>query len=266
MLVKYPNQGDMEVPLLKAIVNRGGQVRFSIDGDALKKELADYYQLSQEERKYTSPKINAKGHRRWRNHIQYVRLKLQKKGEIDNDIRDLWRVTEKGYQRLELSRLDPDTPAHTSSEPPDLDPAFVNGVESDVLVERDTAESPSGAGFGDTVGNKVVETAAVQAVVKAYHEDGWAVRSVECDKCGFDLECSKNGAVENVEVKGISGAVPCFIITAGEVVQARSNPNFFIIVVTLALSTSPNLRKYSGAEFCQRFELSAIQYRAILKP
>jgi hypothetical protein len=81
----------------------------------------------------------------------------------------------------------------------------------------------------------------------------------------LDLECSREGVVEDVEVKGVRGSLPCFIITAGEVEQARQNGKFYLLVVTSALSSSPKLTKYSGAEFCRRFELSAIQYRAVLQ-
>jgi len=123
----------------------------------------------------------------------------------------------------------------------------------------------AGAGFGDPVENKVVESAAIRAVVRAYKEDGWSVRSVERDKCGFDLECSKSGEVEHVEVKGVRASEPRFIITAGEVEQARKNAKFVLVIVTSAVSSSPKLTKYSGAEFCRAFELSAIQFRAVLK-
>jgi hypothetical protein len=122
-----------------------------------------------------------------------------------------------------------------------------------------------GAGFGDPAENKLVESAAIRAVVRAYEKDGWLVRSVERDKCGFDLECSKSRVVENVEVKGVRGSEPCFIITAREVNQSRTNTKFVLIVVTSALLVSPKLNKYSGPEFCQRFDLSALQYRAALK-
>jgi hypothetical protein len=71
--------------------------------------------------------------------------------------------------------------------------------------------------------------------------------------------------VENVEVKGVRGPQPCFIITAREVEQARQNGKFILMVVTSALSSSPKITRYSGAEFCRRFELSAIQFRAILQ-
>jgi hypothetical protein len=109
MFDNYPNQEEMEVPLLESIISRGGQIWFSIKGNELEEELANHYSLSQEMRDYSSLEINAKGHRKWRNHIQYVRLRLVKKGQIDNSTRDLWRVTEAGYDRLGLhppSRLE----------------------------------------------------------------------------------------------------------------------------------------------------------------
>ncbi len=129
--------------------------------------------------------------------------------------------------------------------------------------ESGTPVAQMGAGFGDPAENKLVESAAVRAVVK--HYAGWSVQSVERDKCGFDLECAKGDVVEQVEVKGVRGTGLCFVITAGEVRQARENAKFFLVVVTSALSPSPTLTKFSGTEFGQRFDLSAIQYRAALR-
>ena len=73
------------------------------------------------------------------------------------------------------------------------------------------------------------------------------------------------GVVEHVEGKGVRGSEPCFLITAGEVDRARKDPGFFLAVVTSALSASPQVTKYSSSEFCRRFELFAIQYRAALQ-
>ena len=82
-------------------------------------------------------------------------------------------------------------------------------------IESGTPGAQMGAGFGDPAENKLVETAAVRAVVKHYEVSGWLVRSVERDKCGFDLECTKGGVIQQVEVKGVGGTGLCFIITAG---------------------------------------------------
>jgi hypothetical protein len=123
----------------------------------------------------------------------------------------------------------------------------------------------AGAGFGDSIENKLVEDAAVDAVKTCYEKDGWTVGSVEREKRGFDLECRKGQVVENVEVKGVRGTKQSFIITAGEVEQARRNNEFVLIVVTSALSKSPVLTRYSGAEFGRKFELAAVQYRAVVR-
>lgn len=132
--------------------------------------------------------------------------------------------------------------------------------------EASPQPAPSGAGFGNPEENKEVEKAAIAIVKKKYKFDGWTVRSVERDKCGFDLECHKGEITENVEVKGVSGTERSFFITAGEVEQAKINSKFVLIVVTSALSSSPVMTCYSGTEFFRSFELKVVQYRAALRP
>jgi hypothetical protein len=130
-----------------------------------------------------------------------------------------------------------------------------------------TGPPPSpGAGFGDSAENKRVESAAIQAVVEKYETDGWLVLSVERERCGFDLKCTKGRSVHDVEVKGVRGDEQCFVITAGEVVEARNNPNFYLAVVTSALSSPPTIKVYSGTEFDRKFTLAVIQYRARFLP
>ena len=123
----------------------------------------------------------------------------------------------------------------------------------------------SGAGFGNPEENKKVEEAAIAVVKEKYDLAGWKVRSVERDKCGFDLECHKGETTENVEVKGVSGTEQSFFITAGEVEQAKINSKFVLIVVTSALSSSPVMTRYPGTEFFRLFELKVVQYRAVFR-
>jgi hypothetical protein len=85
----YPTQEAMFIPLLSALAKRGGEIWFSTQGAEIEEELADHFSLTQEERRATSPNINAKGRRVWRNHIQYARAKLVRDGYVDNSIRDL---------------------------------------------------------------------------------------------------------------------------------------------------------------------------------
>jgi hypothetical protein len=123
-----------------------------------------------------------------------------------------------------------------------------------------------GAGFGRAAENRLVEEAATAAVRQWYESDGWDVHSRERDCCGFDLECTRQGAVENVEVKGVRGGDQVFFITRGEVAQARADPAFVLAVVTSALTDRPVLTRYPSEEFLERFELTPVQYQARLRP
>lgn len=67
-----------------------------------------------------------------------------------------------------------------------------------------TSNKSGGAGFGNPEENKEVETAAIAFVTKLYESEGWQVVSVENEKCGFDLICTRGTTIENVEVKWIS--------------------------------------------------------------
>ena len=91
----------MEFPLLRAIHRHGGSILFSLEGSTIAEELADYFRLTPEQRRYSSPEINSLGHNYWRNTIQYVRLKLVKKGYLDNSTRDLWALTDAGRRLVE---------------------------------------------------------------------------------------------------------------------------------------------------------------------
>ncbi len=126
-------------------------------------------------------------------------------------------------------------------------------------------ESSSGGGFGDSEDNKEIETKAVAYVTKWYSDSDWDVDSVERIKCGFDLVCTKKDVVENVEVKGVSGTDISFMITANEVRQAEQNDNFILCVVTNAGSNSPNLSRYTGKEFIEKFNIAPVILRAVIK-
>jgi len=123
----------------------------------------------------------------------------------------------------------------------------------------------AGAGFGSPETNQKVGDAACSYVTEWYESRGWSVKSVEAEKRGYDLVCIKGSVEKHVEVKGVQGEVPSFIITAGEVRQAQSNPKFIICVVTSSLSKRPKMFRYTGKEFAAKFSLSPLAYKAILQ-
>jgi hypothetical protein len=120
-----------------------------------------------------------------------------------------------------------------------------------------------GAGFGDPAINKKVEASAISFVRSWYEGRGWRVRSVEVDKCGFDLLCRKGRSEKHVEVKGVQGGDPKFVITANELRQAKSDSKFSICILTRALSEDPELLRYPGKSLLEEFSFEPIAFWAL---
>jgi hypothetical protein len=124
--------------------------------------------------------------------------------------------------------------------------------------------SGGGGGFGDPAKNRKVEEAAVRIVTSDFRRLGWEVESVEKQRIGFDLLCVKGGQTRKVEVKGVSGNMPSFILTAGEL-RAAADENFALHVVLNALSKAPVVKKWSGKQMKKDFAFTPIQLQAVLK-
>jgi Domain of unknown function (DUF3883) len=150
------------------------------------------------------------------------------------------------------------------------DPRYIAELESLASIP---SESPplervlrTGAGFGDPETNRRVEESAVAFVTESYKKRGWKVESVESEKTrGYDLHCKKTRTVECVEVKGVQGDLPSFVITAAEARQAANNPSFVLCVVTSALSKDPQLLRWNGKQLVKEFDLEPLAYRATLR-
>lgn len=121
-----------------------------------------------------------------------------------------------------------------------------------------------GTGFGSAESNAEVERAAVKRVCDELHADGWAVESVERDRIGYDLLCTRNdGEVRHVEVKGTRGPCLGFIITEGEVRRAEDDPDFWLYLVTSALGSEAQVHRYRADELVQTFTFLPLAYRAV---
>ena len=118
-----------------------------------------------------------------------------------------------------------------------------------------------GGGFGDPETNRKVEQAAISFVRNYYEQNLWSIKSVESEKLGYDLLCTKTAIQEHIEVKGVQDNMMSFIITSGEVKQSQLDKGFVLCVVTSALS-NPKLHKFTAKEFNKQFVLDAIAYRA----
>ncbi|MDA2921132.1 DUF3883 domain-containing protein [Desulfobacterota bacterium AH_259_B03_O07] len=145
-----------------------------------------------------------------------------------------------------------------------MDSTDIDSSDIDQKLKSKLKTKGKGGGFGDVEKNREIEKAAISFVTKLYEKRGWSVESVENEKRGFDLLCTKNGLDENVEVKGVEGTKYSFPITAGEVRQARENPVYVIYIVTSALSKHHKSKWFKGKEFIKEFKIEPVQYRATL--
>lgn len=126
-----------------------------------------------------------------------------------------------------------------------------------------TTGTPHVAGFGSAESNKQVERHAIDHVTTQFRKDGWHVESVESQRIGFDLLCRKRTVTRHIEVKGVRGPNPSFIITEAELQRARSDPHFWLCVVTCATSASPRLRSMSGRDAIRNHEFIALVHKAV---
>jgi hypothetical protein len=118
--------------------------------------------------------------------------------------------------------------------------------------------SSGGAGFGNSVQNRIVDEAAMKAVQAAYKEDGWTVQDVSADKKGWDLTCTRGPDSYKIEVKGVTGDKPSVLLTANEFRAARNEDNWWLAVVTRAVS-KPQLSEYSAEDVLRTAQPYAFQ-------
>ena len=93
-----PKQKDIEIPLLKVLVELGGQGRPKEIYSLVTKQFPE---IRDEDLTKTLPS----GGNKWKNRIQWVRQSLITKGEMLSPIRGIWAITEKGRQRIERETI-----------------------------------------------------------------------------------------------------------------------------------------------------------------
>ncbi|HUW12321.1 MAG TPA: winged helix-turn-helix domain-containing protein [Anaerolineae bacterium] len=96
--VGMPSQRELELPLLRAILRRGGAVNVRTEGHEVDEELAVQFGLTEEQR---DRRFRNRPESVWSNRIRWTRMALVQKGDLDGSRRGIWRVTEQGRQRAE---------------------------------------------------------------------------------------------------------------------------------------------------------------------
>jgi hypothetical protein len=123
----------------------------------------------------------------------------------------------------------------------------------------------SGAGFGTPEQNRLVEKAACRVAREYFRNRGYKISSREKESLGYDFDVSRNREMLHVEVKGISGSVLRFPITANEVRCATSDSAFQLAVVTETRSKNPRIHLFDAKAFSRSFKLSALAFYAQIR-
>ncbi len=146
----------------------------------------------------------------------------------------------------EWSGTDVPQPAYVTTSPDESE--LVQG-------EIETALDELGA-------SREVEKTAIRLIRTWYESRGWKVRSVEADKIGYDLRCTKGGKRRHVEVKGRARSGNVVLMTANEWRRAVEDSRFIIAVVSEIGSRTPSIAQWSGPDFQHSHDIKPILYHA----
>lgn len=92
----FPRQVEIEVPLLQALVELGGEGRPRDIYPLVAKQFPQLTSEEQEERLENYPST-----RKWSNLVQWIRQRLVDLGQIDGSQRGIWKITAAGRIRLQ---------------------------------------------------------------------------------------------------------------------------------------------------------------------
>ena len=98
----FPRQVEIEVPLLQALVELGGEGRPRDIYPLVAKRFPQLTPEEQEERLENYPST-----RKWSNLVQWIRQRLVDLGQIDGSQRGIWKITAAGRTRLQGERTSP---------------------------------------------------------------------------------------------------------------------------------------------------------------
>jgi len=121
-----------------------------------------------------------------------------------------------------------------------------------------------GGGFGSPEQNRRAEKMAIREATALLQCQGWDVHSVEAEKVGYDLHCERKNEVLRVEVKGVRGGEPSFMLTASEYDRSQTEATFALCVVTAVLK-EPKVRLVTQPDLKTRLrKVRAIAFSATL--
>lgn len=88
-----PTQKNIELPILKVLANNNGQLPTS---EAIEKVVPYFPDVTADD---LASQLQSGGNR-WRNCVRWAKQNLVRAGELDNSVRAVWKITDKGTARL----------------------------------------------------------------------------------------------------------------------------------------------------------------------
>jgi len=128
--------------------------------------------------------------------------------------------------------------------------------------ESELAQQEIETALDDVVASREVEETAIGLVQTWYESRGWKVASVEADKIGYDLRCTKGDKRYHVEVKGRARSGKVVLMTANEWRRAVEDSRFIIAVVSEIGSRTPSIVQWTGPDFQRSHDIKPILYHA----
>jgi hypothetical protein len=97
--MSYPTRTELKAALLDVIERRGGRISLSNEGDSLQGQLADYFGLTEKQRRDLRSKRPSTGKSYWRSNLQGAVRTLVQEGSLDNSTREQLLLTPYGQRR-----------------------------------------------------------------------------------------------------------------------------------------------------------------------
>ncbi|MBK8979637.1 MAG: DUF3883 domain-containing protein [Planctomycetes bacterium] len=130
---------------------------------------------------------------------------------------------------------------------------------------EDAESWASGGGFGSAAENRKVEMAAMREARRRLKREGWRIRDVSAQRCGYDRDCKRRGEVLHVEVKGVRGPEKRFILTRREAQTWKRDRHYCLFLVTNALTGRPAVAQYPGAWGLEQITQQPIAYACVVR-
>ena len=127
-----PKQKDVEIPLLKVLVELGGQGKPKEIFPLVTKQFPEI-------REEDLAEVLASGNNKWINRVQWARYELVNKGEMYSPSRGIWAITDKGRQRIEKKAVSESQPSVVNFV--ELYEEYENSFRSQLLIRLNELSS-----------------------------------------------------------------------------------------------------------------------------